>query len=489
MCEFIICVFHCILGAALNRRFCHKLANISPYIFENELRYQILCYPGAPDNRGTKFVIGFMENYATNFNLEIFVTTYKSLPVDVSVRSPKWSSPSISQTFSVTVGTVKQVLINNALRMSGSAKSTKGILITGSDEIMVYGVNKETNSNDGFLGLPTDVLGTTYYIVTYWPSDRNTEILVVGVEDNTQVTVQFGPNTGLNVTYANRNYYQNDKLSTTLHSYYTWQIQAPGDLTGSKITANKIISVFSGNILTKIATGTSDHIVEHHVPVDKWGKQFATVPIPGRTIGDYFRFVASEYDTRVTVNGLNNGQSFTETFTLSTASAWVQKEYSSKFYSLITATKPIYVMQFSKSQACSSCNMADPAMIIIPPIEQYASDYVFTTPKKSSGSFTNYFMFVVKATEKSGIRVNGNAVSPTYNNFPGGEYVGGYISLAEGTYEIRHTSPHIVFLGALYGRAQYESYGFPSGMRMAPVNSVGISILDGTDDSVHGEFS
>lgn len=429
---------------------------------------------GAPDNRGTKFVIGFMENYATSYNLEIFVTTYKAGAITVSVTSPKWTSPSISQSFTVTAGTVKQVLVSNSLRMAGSGKSSKGILVTGSDEIVVYGLNKEANSNDGFLALPVDVLSTTYYIVTYWPSTYKTELLVVGIYDSTTVTVQFGPNSGLNVTYSGQNYYQNDKISSTLHSYQTWQIQAPGDMTGSKITANKAISVFSGNVLTQIATGSRDHIVEHHVPVDKWGKSFATVPIPGRTIGDYFRFVASDYNTTVSVVGLNNGQSFTETFVLSVAGTWIQKEYSSKFYSLITATKPIYVMQFSKSQACSSCTVADPAMIIIPPIEQYASDYVFTTPKKSAGSFTNYFMFVVKASEKAGIRVNGASVSPTYNNYPGGQYVGGFISLPEGTHEIRHTSPNVVFLGALYGRASYESYGFPTGMRMASINTVGL---------------
>lgn len=83
-------------------------------------------------------------------------------------------------------------------------------------------------------------------------------------------------------------------------------------------------------------------------------------------------------------------------------------------------------------------------------------------------------MFVVKASEKAGIRVNGASVSPTYNNYPGGQYVGGFISLPEGTHEIRHTSPNVVFLGALYGRASYESYGFPTGMRMASINTVGL---------------
>jgi hypothetical protein len=46
--------------------------------------------------------------------------------------------------------------------------------------------------------------------------------------------------------------------------------------------------------------GSQDHIVEQMTPVKTWGKRFVTVPIPARTTGDYFYFIASEDSTTIT---------------------------------------------------------------------------------------------------------------------------------------------------------------------------------------------
>jgi hypothetical protein len=51
-----------------------------------------------------------------------------------------------------------------------------------------------------------------------------------------------------------------------------------------------------------------------------------------------------------------------------------------------------HLFHLVKSQLSSS-EPADPAMIIIPPVEQYAADYTFTTPKYSQGSYANFFLF------------------------------------------------------------------------------------------------
>jgi hypothetical protein len=45
--------------------------------------------------------------------------------------------------------------------------SNKGVLITATEEITVFGVNKEPFSTDGFVSYPTDSLGTEYILVTY----------------------------------------------------------------------------------------------------------------------------------------------------------------------------------------------------------------------------------------------------------------------------------------------------------------------------------
>lgn len=73
--------------------------------------------------------------------------------------------------------------------MVGLGKSSKGIFVIGFDEIIVYGLNKEVNLNDGFLVFLVDVLSMMYYIVMYWFFIYKMELLVVGIYDSMIVMV------------------------------------------------------------------------------------------------------------------------------------------------------------------------------------------------------------------------------------------------------------------------------------------------------------
>ena len=422
-------------------------------------------------------MIGFMENYimsTPSYNLELFVTTSRTTTVSVRVRAPKVSSPKLDSQFTITAGKVKQLTFSNKFRLTGTEMSNKGILVTASDEVVVYGVNKERYSNDGFVGLPTDVIGKEYYASTYAPAYRYCLILVVGVHDRTRVEIRFANNNGVSVKYGGKTYGKNSKLTLTMNRYSTFQAHTKGDLTGTYIKTDKAVSFFSGNMKTNIGRGTSqDHLVEQQVPVANWGKKFAISPIPERSLGDYFRFIASESKSKVKVNGQKKGKKYTDSFELKSAGSWVQRHYDSTLFAYVTCDKPILVVQYVLSQYN---DIADPAMMLIPPIEQYAADYTFSTPKYSQGSYYNYFMFVVKKAEKDGLRMNGKAFSSKtkYNDIPGTDLVAGYIKLTDGTHTCRHTSPISVFGGFLYGRQDLESYAFPTGMRMAPINVVSI---------------
>ena len=48
-------------------------------------------FVGAPDSWGTEFIVMYMENYGTDYDLELFVTTSKQLNVHVNVSSPKYN--------------------------------------------------------------------------------------------------------------------------------------------------------------------------------------------------------------------------------------------------------------------------------------------------------------------------------------------------------------------------------------------------------------
>ncbi|XP_069140374.1 uncharacterized protein [Argopecten irradians] len=440
-----------------------------------------------PDNAGTEFIIGYMENIAANFDVELFVTTMKTTTVNVQITAPRYLSAGISESFTVTSGYVKELAFSPLIRMSGTNLASKGIWITADDEVVIYGVNKETYSCDAFLGLPTDVIGKEYFAVTYYPPSQQCEILVAAVNDSTQVTITLGSALDSDYVYYDSTYYfSGDTFSLTMDRFDTFQFTSSGDLSGTKVEADKNIAVFSGNKKTKIGTGgSSDHLVEQLTRVDSWGKNFITVPIPLRTVGDYFRFISSEDSTTVTISG-----GFTDTFTISSAGDMIQKEIPSTAYCKVTADKPIMLIQFCLSQQ-STAEKSDPMMMLIPPIEQYAADYTFATPRYSQGSYNNYFMFVVKDSEKDGLRLDGSAFpTTTYNAIAGTEYVAGYISVSHGSHTVRHTSTISIFGGYLYGQEQYETYGFTTGMRMAPINTVCVpttsTVGDGFDNDCDG---
>ena len=131
---------------------------------------------------------------------------------------------------------------------------------------------------------------------------------------------------------------------SSIYRFDTLQLVANGDFTGTKVTSDKPVSVFSGNKETNIGSGTSDHLVEQITPVDVWGKNFVTVPVPRRTVGDYFRFIANEDTTVVNISG-----GYSSTFTIN-AGEFIQKAIPSNAYCKIISNKAIMVVQLCLSQ-------------------------------------------------------------------------------------------------------------------------------------------
>lgn len=189
-----------------------------------------------PDNKGEEFILMFMENAKLGsqaFPLELYCTTQESQTVQVHVTSPLYNSPKVDETFTVTDGQVYKVVIDGNFRMSGDGIDNKGILITADAEVACYGANKETLSNDVFLGLPVDALGTDYYAVVHSPALVKTEIGLAGTVDGTDVTITLPTGNGpVDVTFQGKTYHAGDVIHAQLNKYQTLEIQSSGDLTG-----------------------------------------------------------------------------------------------------------------------------------------------------------------------------------------------------------------------------------------------------------------
>ena len=142
------------------------------------------------------------------------------------ITTPKYPQRISEIVTTVVSGQVEKIELSYLLRMSWTGIEDKVILIQADDEVVVYGLNKERYSSDGFLAYPTDVIGYEYYTVSHVPSNGNTEFAIAANYDDTMISIRF-PDRRLGipirVEYDGRTYRGGDVLNFTLQSYQAFQ--------------------------------------------------------------------------------------------------------------------------------------------------------------------------------------------------------------------------------------------------------------------------
>ncbi|XP_078579306.1 IgGFc-binding protein-like isoform X1 [Branchiostoma floridae x Branchiostoma japonicum] len=424
----------------------------------------ICCLPAARDNKGTEFILTFPENVERDrHNPKLFIACPHHSGATVTVTTP---SNGASTTVHVDYGQVKQVEVNRtAVELRGSVKSDKAVHVTSDVEIVVYGVFAEKKSTDAFLALPTDVLGTEYFTpCATVTEDKPAELGVVGVHDGTTVTIV--PSQA--VTFDGQNYSTTQPFSVGLDRFQTLQIQATEDLTGSKITADQPVAVLSGNMFAcclpigQEQRGTGDHIVEMIPPVDTWGKEFVTVPLATRTIGDLFRVVSAKDNTLVAVTNES-------TRTLNAGEFW-EFVVPSNEYRHVTSSEPVLLVQYCIANWIDS---GDPLMMVIPPVAQFEAVYTFSTVDliHNKTETTHHVNLIIRSSNKAGLLLDGQRLpsDTVWHDVPGTDYAAAQLDISAGTHTARHLSPNVNIGLFSYGFTNTESYGYPGGLRLARI--------------------
>ncbi|CAH1790599.1 unnamed protein product, partial [Owenia fusiformis] len=428
---------------------------------------------GALDNSGTEFALVFMENpllqeqiaYVPNLDKLLFITTQSDEDVFVNVTSPKSAGIVDERNLVITKGSVINVTISHDLEMSeDSTVSDKGVYISSTAEIVVYALNKEFLTADGFLVLPIDALGTENIVVGAEPTMGDFAFCVVAAYDNT--TVSYFNDTA------------NETVSFTLESFQTYQVSATTDLTGLELESNNPVALFSGSTRQSIAvtdavTGSSDHLVEHIPPAKTWGKVFITAPLMERTGGDILRIVSGADANTITYNCSGNA-TIVDTVTLNKGDVREIDTNSTPVYCHIVCTKPSLVVLFSKSAAADGVD-SDPFMTIIPPVEQYDSIYTFATAKSAiliAAPYQQMINVIINTDAISGLILDGDTLSGVdwYElDADGTSYSIMQYEVVDGTHTLYHTNPTVSFAFMIHGVVKYESYGYTGGQRLAPI--------------------
>ncbi|CAH1244326.1 FCGBP [Branchiostoma lanceolatum] len=423
------------------------------------------------DNKGTEFVLSFVQNFKRDGHRpQLLITGSNQSPTSVVVDVPVVG---FTSTVNVRFGEVATVnLPRDGVEMQGSRKGRNAVSIRADDDITVYGVFSERDSSDGYLGLPTDVLGTEYLVPCNTVTSNRpeegfvhipSEFGLVGVYDNTAVKILPRQH----VIFEDQSYDAGETITTTLNKFETMQIQSDDDLTGSRIISDKPVAVLSGNVFTSVGTaaevrGSGTHIVEMIPPVSTWGKEFALVPLKERQKGDVFRVLAANDDTQVNLTG-------NVPRTLQAGEFW-EFNLPSYRYKHLTTSKPALLVQYSKSKTADQAR-ADPFMMLVPAVSQFAANYSFTTVDFAVLRLvgTYHLNVVVSTSEKEGLRLDDNPLDSgiQWSVIPGTQMSAARLDVMCGSHTLVHISSAVTFGVSMYGFTDWDGYGYPGGLCLA----------------------
>jgi hypothetical protein len=224
-----------------------------------------------------------------------------------------------------------------------------------------------------------------YRVLTYPPNVSEGIIVIAGTEDETyvEITPTAAVTAGTNVPAI--------PASATegflINQADVIQLESMGDLSGTYIESDKKIAVWGGNDCAFVPESVSfcDHLEHQMFPVTTWGQEFVAARSVVRTSAgepenDYWRVIASEDGTSITtdpsVSGLD-GQ---------TLSAGQVIEVGVNYSFTVSATAPIMIGQYLTGHMATDVPWegagGDPAFALLPPHEQFMSNYVFLAPEK-----------------------------------------------------------------------------------------------------------
>uniref|UniRef100_A0A672MAK9 VWFD domain-containing protein n=1 Tax=Sinocyclocheilus grahami TaxID=75366 RepID=A0A672MAK9_SINGR len=237
-----------------------------------------------------------MQNYVSPFDLPLFQLYITSLNSNCLV---KVSVPSLgfTQEVQLTAGQGFTATLPKTIELSGTRRSRKTVFIQASDDITVSSLNSKQFTADTSLVYPMSEWGTEYFVFTPTnspPSMLKEFVLVNGKERNTVEVFLKAV-----VRFEGRLYGVGSKLVVVMDPFENAQIQSQGDLTGTRISSQLPVTVYSGHMCT-LRFSKCNHVYEQLLPVQNWGTHFLVAPFSIQSQFDSIYIQASQ-STNITV--------------------------------------------------------------------------------------------------------------------------------------------------------------------------------------------
>lgn len=289
---------------------------------------------------------------------KLYITAKKKCRVVVEVTALGWR-----EELQFAKGGAKQLELPKAVECIGSERvGDLSVCVTANEPVSVYAHQFSNARSDAALILPEASLGKDYVAVTYEGhfeegKGHPAEFLVVAAHDHTEIYIHATAR-----TYRNRG--PRRPITVRLNKGETYQVQAAhysDDFTGSRITADKPIAVFSGNRWTQVpfSCRAPDNLFTQLYPLEVAGTEFI-VPPSGSGDYDVVRIVAARTGTEVFIDGAFRASLFEGEF-------WETRVAGNAMH--IRTSRPSMVARFLTGYACSPKGeetlQSDPSLLLI----------------------------------------------------------------------------------------------------------------------------
>jgi IgGFc binding protein len=362
--------------------------------------------------------------------------------------------------FTIAAGVEKMIALNTAVVLTANETvEAKGIHLTSQSPVSVHVVSENATSADGYLAFPTPGLGTKYYVMSYASSRYSgSEFAVVASQNNTTVSITpsaAGATKPADVAFT-----------VLLNSGETYQLANPAntDMTGTLVTSDKPVAVFSGHRCADVPSGVGycDYLVEQVPDISLWGKTFHTSPFSGR----------SRYTVRVIAS--QNGTTFTTIpsgLVSNTLNAGQFADIVMTGAGEIVSNNPVLMAQFMRGyddETVVTNKKGDPSMVLITPAEMGMTDATFGVYglKGTKGAYMNV---VTETAALATMMLDNVAVDSALFTPSGGTsiYSVGTIPVAAGAHSLTGTVPFSAFVYDYGISLNAVSYAYPVASKLS----------------------
>lgn len=199
--------------------------------------------------------------------------------------------------------------------------------------------------------------------------------LLVGAKDNTSVTivpsqvVTLPVDTQISLSSIVSVNPNTQSHQFTLNKMQTLLVSSVDDLTGTRVTSDKPLTVISGHECANVPSTVSgcEPLALQVPPAATWGTKFLLAPFAGRNSAQVFKAVTSEDNTSF-IYTCENTTSVVPVTSISL-------QFNTDKYCYLESSKPVLLAQLSVGQTVDS--LGDPAIAMISPIDQYVHEIEF----------------------------------------------------------------------------------------------------------------